>query len=162
MSQASSNGRRNRRVLCPNCGVLANWNRAKTEGNFGRIFYKCPYYSVRFTLCLRHLCGVIYSGACFFCVSAREMWVLLVGGLDGTYIKPRRCSTCSCSPVAPVHEPPAPRGERVPVKAVVTATQGQRQGQMVDERILDQLKWIEKLVIACILLVVYAIWTKWN
>ncbi|PUZ67827.1 hypothetical protein GQ55_3G465200 [Panicum hallii var. hallii] len=34
-----------RRVFCPNCGVLANWNRATTPMNFGHGFYNCPYFS---------------------------------------------------------------------------------------------------------------------
>ncbi|KAG2538177.1 hypothetical protein PVAP13_9NG839714 [Panicum virgatum] len=35
----------NKRVFCPNCRVLVNWNRATTQRNFGRVFYKCPYFS---------------------------------------------------------------------------------------------------------------------
>ena len=50
MLQASSNGGMNKRVFCPNCRVLVNWNRATTQKNFGRVFYKCPYFSLRLIL----------------------------------------------------------------------------------------------------------------
>jgi hypothetical protein len=35
-----------RRVYCPNCHVLTNWNRATTQKNLHRVFYKCPYFSL--------------------------------------------------------------------------------------------------------------------
>ncbi|KAJ1267775.1 hypothetical protein BS78_07G083900 [Paspalum vaginatum] len=41
-----STGRRVRRVYCPNCGVLANQLTSGTSSNPGRVFYKCPYFSV--------------------------------------------------------------------------------------------------------------------
>lgn len=46
----------------------------------------------------------------------------------------------------------------VPVEEAATAAQGQQQGQMLEERILDELKWIEKLVFVCIMLVLYSLW----
>ena len=53
MSEASSSLNRRalalataRRVDCPNCRVQANVFYANTEGNTGRVFYKCPYFSV--------------------------------------------------------------------------------------------------------------------
>ncbi|CAL5033734.1 unnamed protein product [Urochloa decumbens] len=139
MSQGSSNGRRNRRLFCPNCGVLANWNRETTEENFGRIFYMCPYFAA--------------EGCQFF------QWEDMMGQTSGL----GRARAASVLPVvpapAPVQEVAAPGGGGVPVaEAPAAVAQGQR--QMVYERILDQLKWIEKLVLLCILLVLYAIWKK--
>jgi hypothetical protein len=49
MSQASSSygGRaRVRRVMCPNCHVLANRFIFTTVNNNNRVFHKCPYFAV--------------------------------------------------------------------------------------------------------------------
>jgi hypothetical protein len=55
MSQASSSyGRRSRRVMCPNCSVLANRFISMTTKNHNRAFHKCPYFAIRFSSLLIH------------------------------------------------------------------------------------------------------------
>ncbi|CAN6288716.1 unnamed protein product [Urochloa humidicola] len=148
MSQGSSNGRRTRRLFCPNCGVLANWNKATTKENFGHIFYKCPYFA---------------AGGCQFFQWEDMMGETSVQGraraapvvpvdLVQQVVTPGGGGVL---PMVPVQEQAAPGGG---VPAAGAAAQVQR--QMVDGRIMDQLKWIEKLVFICILLVLYAIWKK--
>jgi len=55
-------------------------------------------------------------------------------------------------PVAVAEEDVAPRAG-----PVLVDSHGRR---MVEERILEQLKWIEKLVFVCIMLVLYVIMNK--
>ena len=55
-------------------------------------------------------------------------------------------------PVAVAEEDVAPRA-----RPILVDSHGRR---MVEERILEQLKWIEKLVFVCIMLVLYVIMNK--
>jgi hypothetical protein len=55
MSLASSSyGRRPRRVMCPNCSVLANRFISMTTKNHNCAFHKCLYFAVRFSSLLIH------------------------------------------------------------------------------------------------------------
>ena len=65
MSQGSSSygGAPRRRVLCPNCNVLANRFISTTRANPNRAFHKCPYFAVCASLFGQHclsfpLCSV--------------------------------------------------------------------------------------------------------
>lgn len=86
MSQASNSyDGRVKRVLCPNCGVLANRFMSTTEKNNNRVFHKCPYFAV----CASFFADILYFG-CFFLLFAHNvlmvwlsdwgMSVLSVGG----------------------------------------------------------------------------------
>ncbi|KAJ1256721.1 hypothetical protein BS78_K324000 [Paspalum vaginatum] len=135
MSEASmSTGRRVRRVYCPNCGVLANRLTSGTSGNPGRVFYKCPYFSV---------------GGCQY-----YQWEDMMGQASGSGV---------ARPVAPIAGAVVPMVAPVAAGedyAVVPRATAVGQG-MNEDRIMLQLKRIEKLVIVCILLVLYLLW-KWS
>ncbi|KAF2950591.1 hypothetical protein DAI22_01g198700 [Oryza sativa Japonica Group] len=128
MSQASSSyGGRVKRVLCPNCGVLANRFMSTTVKNNNRVFHKCPYFAV-------------YWG-CQYYQWEDEM-------VD--------------SAVHALHAPASMHA--VPIQAVAppgafptTLTGGNAQ---VDNRVMQQIKWLEKLVYVCIFLAMYAIFKK--
>jgi hypothetical protein len=110
MSQSSNNRviivPRVRRVYCPNCHVLVNWNRAATQlENLHHMFYKCPYFlvSILSYTCIFMFalveCKVVCSQSC---VLGSRLPVLPMKEHDGadstyfcSYFASYNCSSCS-------------------------------------------------------------------
>ncbi|XP_021307742.1 uncharacterized protein LOC8085670 [Sorghum bicolor] len=137
MSQASSSygGRATvRRVMCPNCHVLANRFISSTVNNNNRVFHKCPYFAV---------------AGCQYYQWEDEM--------------------DQVAAPAPLHAvplqavpPPAAISTAAPVALIQDGSQAAGHGGNAQDysRVMQQLKWMEKMIFVCIFLALYAIFKK--
>jgi hypothetical protein len=75
------------RVYCPNCYILANWNRATTQKNLQHVLYKCPYFSISVP-CFSFASRLSVRLCSQSCVLGRRLPVLPMEGHDGTDATP--------------------------------------------------------------------------
>ncbi|KAL6843026.1 hypothetical protein ACP4OV_027339 [Aristida adscensionis] len=137
------------RVDCPNCHVRANAFISETPANFGRLFYKCPRYSAL---------------GCQFYQWADTMEDFFTGGTPAALGGGAMVPAAAQAPV-----PVAAQALPLPA-AQAEAAAGQRMDMdlwLIEERlarIMEELRWIEKIVCACVILMLYALFFKyaWN
>ncbi|XP_066336352.1 uncharacterized protein [Miscanthus floridulus] len=134
MSQGSSSygGAPRRRVLCPNCNVLANRFISTTRANPNRAFHKCPYFAI---------------GGCQYYQWEDEM------GETATPIQAVPLQAVA----APGGFPTAPPLAILQEGSQAAVVEGHAP---MDKRVQQQLRRIEKLVYLCLVLALYAIFKK--
>ena len=157
-----------KRVLCPNCHVLANRFISRTEKNPNRAFHKCPYYAVSAILVASfspHIWFFVDGlGGCF------SWFWFQVGGCRYYQWEDEMVDfeVQTQTTPAPLHAVPL----QVVISGADQVAMYQEGSQAVgvvgnavvenrgDNRVMQQLRWIEKLIYVCIFMALYAIMKK--
>ena len=143
-----------RRVDCPNCRVQANVFYANTEGNTGQVFYKCPYFLVS---------KLEFDFLRFGCFSSSyEMCVCCFGVC--MVLQAVGCQYFQWTDTMDRSSERSNTGQRMDYgleqRMKVVLEQRLNMLELKMERILDHIKWLQKILCVCIIVVIYGIFVN--